>query len=90
MGLLGHFLKGPHKKTTLLLTRAGPVENPHHVLYSHPGLPLAEEGRKALLYHPILACARMGAPVNHPVPACAGTGAPVDHLSLACAKLGAL
>ncbi|GGM92303.1 phosphoglycerate mutase [Thermus composti] len=49
MGLLGHFLKGPHKKTTLLLTRAGPVENPHHVLYSHPGLLLAEEGRKALL-----------------------------------------
>lgn len=28
MGLLAHFLKGPHKKTTLLLTRAGPVENP--------------------------------------------------------------
>ncbi|GAB5602906.1 histidine phosphatase family protein [Thermus sp. FJN-A] len=49
MGLLAHFLKGPHPKTTLLLTRAGPVENPHHVLYSHPGLPLAEEGRRALL-----------------------------------------
>ncbi len=49
MGLLAHFLQGPHPKTTLLLTRAGPVENPHHLLYSHPGLPLAEEGRKALL-----------------------------------------
>ncbi len=49
MGLLAHFLKGPHPKTTLLLTRAGPVENPHHLLYSHPGLPLAEEGRQALL-----------------------------------------
>lgn len=49
MGLLAHFLKGPHPKTTLLLTRAGPVENPHHLLYSHPGLPLAEAGRKALL-----------------------------------------
>jgi len=49
MGLLAHFLKGPHPKTTLLLTRAGPVENPHHLLYSHPGLPLAQEGREALL-----------------------------------------
>ncbi len=49
MGLLAHFLRGPHKKTTLLLTRAGPVENPHHLLYSHPGLPLALEGREALL-----------------------------------------
>ncbi len=49
MGLLAHFLKGPHRKTTLLLTRAGPVENPHHLLYSHPGLPLSEEGRRALL-----------------------------------------
>ncbi|GAA5334154.1 MULTISPECIES: histidine phosphatase family protein [Thermus] len=49
MGLLAHFLQGPHPKTTLLLTRAGPVENPGHVLYSHPGLPLAEEGRRALL-----------------------------------------
>lgn len=48
MGLLGHFLKGPHPKTTLLLTRAGPVENPEHVLYSHPGLPLSEQGRQAL------------------------------------------
>ena len=47
MGLLAHFLKGPHKKTTLLLTRAGPVENPRHVLYSHPGLPLSPEGRSA-------------------------------------------
>jgi probable phosphoglycerate mutase len=49
MGLLGHFLKGPHPKTTLLLTRAGPVENPHHLLYSHPGLPLSREGKEALL-----------------------------------------
>ncbi len=49
MGLLAHFVKGPHPKTTLLLTRAGPVENPHHLLYSHPGLPLAREGREALL-----------------------------------------
>lgn len=49
MGLLAHFLRGPHPKTTLLLTRAGPVENPHHLLYSHPGLPLAPEGREALL-----------------------------------------
>jgi broad specificity phosphatase PhoE len=49
MGLLAHFLRGPHPKTTLLLTRAGPVANPEHVLYSHPGLPLAEEGRRALL-----------------------------------------
>ena len=49
MGLLAHFLQGPHPKTTLLLPRAGPVENPGHVLYSHPGLPLAEEGRRALL-----------------------------------------
>ncbi|WP_117237706.1 histidine phosphatase family protein [Thermus sediminis] len=49
MGLLAHFLKGPHPKTTLLLTRAGPVENPHHLLYSHPGLPLALEGKEALL-----------------------------------------
>ncbi|WP_114313174.1 histidine phosphatase family protein [Thermus caldifontis] len=48
MGLLAHFLQGPHPKTTLILTRAGPVENPEHVLYSHPGLPLAEEGRRAL------------------------------------------
>ncbi|MDM7324968.1 MAG: histidine phosphatase family protein [Thermus sp.] len=48
MGLMAHFLKGPHPKTTLLLTRAGPVENPGHLLYSHPGLPLAEEGRGAL------------------------------------------
>ncbi|MEN2981108.1 MAG: histidine phosphatase family protein [Thermus sp.] len=48
MGLLGHFLKGPHPKTTLLLTRSGPVENPGHRLYSHPGLPLAEEGRQRL------------------------------------------
>ncbi|WP_243028007.1 histidine phosphatase family protein [Thermus albus] len=48
MGLLAHFLQGPHPKTTLLLTRAGPVENPEHVLHSHPGLPLAEPGRQAL------------------------------------------
>lgn len=48
MGLLAHFLHGPHPKTTLLLTRAGPVENPHHLLYSHPGLPLSGEGREAL------------------------------------------
>ncbi|GAA6756222.1 phosphoglycerate mutase [Thermus sp. 2.9] len=48
MGLLAHFLQGPHPKTTLLLTRAGPVENPHHLLYSHPGLPLSGEGRWAL------------------------------------------
>ncbi|TBH21209.1 histidine phosphatase family protein [Thermus thermamylovorans] len=48
MGLLAHFLRGPHPKTGLLLTRAGPVENPEHRLYSHPGLPLAEEGRRAL------------------------------------------
>ncbi len=47
MGMLAHFLAGPHPKTTLLLTRAGPVENPEHLLYSHPGLPLAAEGRKA-------------------------------------------
>ncbi|KGQ21273.1 histidine phosphatase family protein [Thermus filiformis] len=53
MGLLAHFLQGPHKKTTLLLTRAGPVENPEHVLYSHPGLPLSEAGRKALLALPL-------------------------------------
>ena len=53
MGLLAHFLKGPHKKTTLLLTRAGPVENPRHVLYSHPGLPLSPEGRSALLALPL-------------------------------------
>ncbi|GLV49189.1 phosphoglycerate mutase [Thermus sp. LT1-2-5] len=49
MGLLAHFLQGPHPKTTLLLTRAGPVENPHHLLYSHPGLPLSGEGKRALL-----------------------------------------
>lgn len=49
MGLLAHFLQGPHPQTTLLLTRAGPVENPEHRLYSHPGFPLSEEGRKALL-----------------------------------------
>lgn len=49
MGLLAHFLQGPHPKTTLLLTRAGPVVNPEHRLYSHPGLPLAEEGRRSLL-----------------------------------------
>ena len=49
MGLLAHFLQGPYPKTTLLLTRAGPVENPHHLLYSHPGLPLAREGKEALL-----------------------------------------
>lgn len=49
MGLLAHFLQGPHPKTGLLLTRAGPVENPEHRLYSHPGFPLSEEGRKALL-----------------------------------------
>ncbi|WP_298628689.1 histidine phosphatase family protein [uncultured Thermus sp.] len=48
MGLLAHFLRGPHPKTTLLLTRAGPVENPKHLLHSHPGLPLAEPGRQAL------------------------------------------
>uniref|UniRef100_A0A7C6E2Z8 Histidine phosphatase family protein n=1 Tax=Thermus tengchongensis TaxID=1214928 RepID=A0A7C6E2Z8_9DEIN len=48
MGLLSHFLKGPHPKTTLLLTRAGPVKNPEHVLYSHPGLPLSEQGKQAL------------------------------------------
>ena len=62
MGLLAHFLKGPHKKTTLLLTRAGPVENPRHVLYSHPGLPLSPEGRSALLaLLPLL----QGFPVAH-------------------------
>ena len=62
MGLLAHFLKGPHKKTTLLLTRAGPVENPRHVLYSHPGLPLSPKGRSALLaLLPLL----QGFPVAH-------------------------
>ena len=30
------------------MTRAGPVENPG-VLYSHPGLPLSAEGRRAVL-----------------------------------------
>ncbi len=49
MGLLGHFLQGPHPRTTLLLTRAGPVENPEHRLYSHPGFPLSPQGRAALL-----------------------------------------
>ncbi len=48
MGMLGHFLKGPKTKTTLLLTRAGPVENPAGVLYSHPGLDLSPEGRNAM------------------------------------------
>ncbi|WP_038058638.1 histidine phosphatase family protein [Thermus amyloliquefaciens] len=48
MGLLTHFLQGPHPKTALLLTRAGPVENPEHALYSHPGLPLSPKGRQAL------------------------------------------
>lgn len=48
MGMLGHFLKGPKAKTTLLLTRAGPVENPAGVLYSHPGLDLEEAGRDAM------------------------------------------
>ncbi|MGC8967715.1 MAG: histidine phosphatase family protein [Thermus sp.] len=62
MGLLAHFLRSPHKKTTLLLTRAGPVANPRHALYSHPGLPLSEEGRSALLgLLPLL----QGFPVAH-------------------------
>ena len=48
MGLLGRFLEGAPAPTRMLLTRAGPVENPG-VLYSHPGLPLSEEGRRAVL-----------------------------------------
>jgi len=49
MGLLGRFLKGAPPPTRLFLTRAGPVENPLGVLYSHPGLPLAAAGRTAFL-----------------------------------------
>jgi broad specificity phosphatase PhoE len=48
VGLLGGFFKGAPAPTRLLLTRAGPVENPGGVLYSHPGLPLAGGGEQAL------------------------------------------
>ncbi|ADR36032.1 Phosphoglycerate mutase [Oceanithermus profundus DSM 14977] len=47
MGMLARFLDGAPPPTRLWLTRAGPVENPHGVLYSHPGLPLALEGLRA-------------------------------------------
>ena len=46
--MLGRFLAGAPPPTRLLLTRAGPVENPG-VLYSHPGFPLSGEGRQAVL-----------------------------------------
>jgi len=48
VGLLARFLDGAPAPTRLWLTRAGPVENPCGVLYGHPGLPLAPEGRAAL------------------------------------------
>ena len=47
MGLLARFLEGAPPPTRLYLTRAGPVENPRGVLYSHPGPPLADAGRSA-------------------------------------------
>ncbi len=46
--MLARFLAGAPAPTRLWLTRAGPVENPGGVFYSHPGLPLSEEGRRAL------------------------------------------
>jgi len=46
--MLGRFLAGAPPPTRLLLTRAGPVENPG-VLYSHPGFSLSGEGRQAVL-----------------------------------------
>ncbi len=45
MGLLETFFRGAPAPTRVFLTRAGPVENPKGVLYSHPGLPLAEAGK---------------------------------------------
>jgi len=48
MGLLARFLDGAPAPLRLWLTRAGPVENPEGVLYSHPGLPLTQTGRVAL------------------------------------------
>jgi len=48
VGLLATFLEGAPAPARLLLTRAGPVENPGGVLYSHPGLPLAAAGREWL------------------------------------------
>jgi len=45
--MLRRFLEGVPAPTRLLLTRAGPVENPG-VLYSHPGFPLSAEGRRAM------------------------------------------
>ncbi|WP_456446003.1 histidine phosphatase family protein [Oceanithermus sp.] len=48
MGMLARFLDGTPPPTRLWLTRAGPVENPQGVLYSHPGRPLAPAGRAAL------------------------------------------
>ena len=47
MGLLERFLDGAPAPTRLWLTRAGPVDNPEGVLYSHPGRPLAPEGLRA-------------------------------------------
>ncbi len=46
--MLARFLNNPPAPTRLYLTRAGPVENPAGVLYSHPGLPLSDEGRTRL------------------------------------------
>ena len=48
VGLLAGFFKGAPPPTRLLLTRAGPVANPGGVLYSHPGLPLANAGKSSL------------------------------------------
>lgn len=45
VGMLARFLNGVPAPTRLLLTRAGPVENPRGVLYGHPGLPLSASGR---------------------------------------------
>ncbi len=48
MGMLARFLEGAPPPTRFWLTRAGPVENPGGVLYSHPGLPLSNAGTIAI------------------------------------------
>lgn len=61
MGMLARFLDGAPPPTRLWLTRAGPVENPRGVLYSHPGRPLTPAGRDALA----ALAARLEAAVAH-------------------------
>ncbi len=46
--MLERFLAGAPSPTRFWLTRAGPVDNPEGVLYSHPGLPLAPAGLAAI------------------------------------------